>query len=67
MDIFEKITSDDLEVMGHIWADKIIGDYTYPNDEAKDFLYDIFTNGFLAGAIQLRAIIEEFENEKEAE
>ena len=67
MEILDKISSDDIQEMGRIWADKIIGDYTYPNDEAKEFLYDTFINGFLAGAIQLRAIIEEFENEKEAE
>lgn len=65
MDILNKITSDDLQEMGRKWADHMFGDFA--SDELKEFAYDTFINGFMAGAIQIRAIIEEFENEKEAE
>lgn len=65
MEIFDKITSDDLQEMGRKWAEHMFGDFS--SDELKEFAYETFINGFLAGAIQLRAIIEEFENKKEAE
>lgn len=65
MEIFDKITSDDLEVMGYKWAEHFFGDFS--SDELKEFAYETFVNGFLAGAVQLRAIVEEFENKKEAE
>ena len=65
MKILEQITSDDLQEMGRKWAEHMLGDFA--SDELKEFAYETFINGFLAGAIQLRAIIEEFGNEKEAE
>ena len=43
----------------------MLGDFS--SDELKEFAYETFVNGFLAGAIQIRAIVEEFENEKEVE
>lgn len=65
MDILNQITSDDLQEMGRKWAEHMLGDFS--SDELKEFAYETFINGFLAGAIQIRAIVEEFGNEKEAE
>ena len=65
MHILNQITSDDLQEMGRKWADHMFGDFS--NDELKEFAYETFINGFLAGAIQIRAIIEEFGNKKEVE
>ena len=66
MSILDKITSDDLQEMGYKWAETTLGS-DWSNDMLKDFAYETFVNGFMAGAIQIRAIIEEFGNEKEAE
>lgn len=64
MEVLNKITSDDLETMGYKWAEHMLGDFA--SSELKEFAYGTFINGFLAGAVQIRAIIEESENEKEA-
>ena len=65
MEILDKITSDDLQEMGRKWADHMFGDFS--SDELKEFAYETFINGFLAGAIQIRAIVKEFGNKKEVE
>ena len=66
MSILDEITSDDLQEMGYKWAEIILGS-DWSDDMLKGFAYETFVDGFMAGAIQIRAIIEEFGNEKEAE
>lgn len=66
MDILDQITSDELEMIGYKWAEQLVGD-DWPDDEITELLQETFVNGFLAGAVQIRAIIEEFGNKKEVE
>ena len=66
MSILNEITSDDLQAVGYKWAETMLGS-DWSDDMLKRFAYETFVNGFIAGAVQIRAVIEEFGNEKEAE
>lgn len=59
MDILNKISADKLTEIAEKWADATLP--TMRDDDLSELIRESFINGFFAGAIQIRDIVEKAE------